>query len=55
MLAKLSRHTDDLEDALGLALAIAHPLARAGGGTEERPTASRCSTSATATRTSSRT
>jgi hypothetical protein len=31
MLANLSRHPDDTEDALGLALAVAHSLAGAGG------------------------
>jgi hypothetical protein len=31
MLAKLSRHPDDLEDAPGLQLTVAHSLARAGG------------------------
>jgi hypothetical protein len=49
MLAKLSRHPDDPEDAPGLSLAVVHSLAGAGGA------ASRSSTSATATRTSSRT
>jgi hypothetical protein len=41
MLAKLSRHPDDRVDAPGLALAIAHSLARlggaAGGATDGQP------------------
>jgi hypothetical protein len=55
MLAKLSRHPDDPEDALGLSLAVAHSLSGAGGSAGGAPAASRSSTSATSTRKSSRT
>jgi hypothetical protein len=51
MLAKLSRHPDDPEDAPGLSLAVAHSLARIGGAAGGAPAASRSSTSAIATRT----
>jgi hypothetical protein len=37
MLAKLSRHPDDPEDAPGLQLAVAHSLARAGGAAGGAP------------------
>jgi hypothetical protein len=37
MLAKLSRHPDDPEDASGLALAVAHSLAKAGGAAGGAP------------------
>jgi hypothetical protein len=37
MLAKLSRHPDDPEDAPGLQLAVAHSLAGAGGATGGAP------------------
>jgi hypothetical protein len=37
MLAKLSRHPDDPTDVPGLALAVAHSLARAGGAARGAP------------------
>jgi hypothetical protein len=37
MLAKLSRHPDDQEDVPGLALAVAHSLAGAGGAAGGAP------------------
>jgi hypothetical protein len=37
MLAKLSRHPDDPEDAPGLSLAVAHSLAGAGGAAGGAP------------------
>jgi hypothetical protein len=37
MLAKLSRHPDDPEDAPDLSLAVAHSLARAGGAAGGAP------------------
>jgi hypothetical protein len=56
MLAKLSRHPPhDPEDAPGLSLAIAHSLPGPEERQEGRPAAHWSSTSATATRTSSRT
>jgi hypothetical protein len=37
MLAKLSCHPDDLEDAPGLSVTVAHSLAGAGGATGGAP------------------
>jgi hypothetical protein len=37
MLAKLSRHPDDLKDAPSLSLAVAHSLAGAGGAAGGAP------------------